>query len=113
MGTFTNDVIAVQNWWLKEIKDLTRKVMAEEEKRQQRQKSQSEKQLGEYRSYADIQDAYGVGAITERKRDKLMEMLEKREQADWSDRQYEMKLDLLHEMYETANQVIADQEGKT
>lgn len=100
------DIVALQTWWMGELKELTRKVMEQEEKRQARERKQSEKMMGDYRTYADIQDAYGMGVITERKRDKLMDLLEKANPEE--DRIYRMKLDMLREMYQIAKNAVEE-----
>ena len=96
--------IAMREWWLGELGALTEKVMKQEEKRQERERAKGEKALGEYRSYADIQDAYGCGAITERQYDRLMDALEKRNIRP--DSLYEAKLELLQEEYQEQNAIL-------
>ena len=100
------DIVALQTWWMGELKELTRRVMEQEEKRQARERKQSEKKMGDYRTYADIQDAYGMGVITEYKRDKLMDLLEKSNPEE--DRIYRMKLDMLSEMFQIAKDAVEE-----
>ena len=107
MTSTARDMIALQEWWIGEIKALTQKVISSEEKRQAKMSASAEKQLGEYRTYNDIQEAYGVGVISERKRDRLMDLLEKAHPEE--DRLYKMKIDLLQEVVAMANRVIEDQ----
>ena len=109
---FYSDIIAVQKWWMGELQTLTEKVLKEEAKRQAKQREQAEKSLGDLRTYNDVQEAYGVGVISEKKRDRLMDQIEKLEQASWPNRQYEMKLDLLRELYATAKKIVEDEEGR-
>ena len=70
------EIVAVQTWWMGEVKALTQKVMEQEAKRQAKAQAKSERLLGEYRTYADVQDAYGCGVISARKRDRLFDLLE-------------------------------------
>lgn len=97
------DMIALQSWWMGQLSAITEKVMADEEKRQKRARASSEKKMGEYRTFNDIQDAYGCGVISEKKRDKLYDLLENMNPEP--DRLYEEKLALLSELYQTAKDV--------
>lgn len=109
MSVFTKDNLALQDWWIHEIEALLDKVVKTEEKRTARLKANAEKQMGEdFRTYTDIQDAYGMGIITERKRDRLMDLLEQSKPEP--DRLYPMKLDMLGELLNTARRVIEDLE---
>lgn len=107
MTSTAMDMIELQEWWIGEVKAITQKVITIEEKRQTKMSANAAKQLGEYRTYNDIQEAYGVGVITERKRDKLMTLLEEANPEE--DRLYRMKLEMLQEMVAMANRVIEDQ----
>ena len=102
------DIVRLQKWWMEQIKALTQKVINEENKRQESVKRKAEKMLGEYRTYNDIQDAYGCGVITARKRDKLMDLLEQVTVED--DTLYRMKLDLLQECYQVAKRAVEERE---
>ena len=106
----TQDVIALQTWWLGELKKLTAKVMQEEDKRQLKVRSKTDALLADFQSKGEILDAYGFGCITEKQKDRLMDLWDKREDASFPARMYGMKLDLLQEMYETAKGVISDSE---
>ena len=99
-------IIALQTWWMGEVKALTQKVMDQEAKRQARDQAKSERLLGEYKTYADVQDAYGCGVISARKRDRLYDLLEKVKPEE--DDLYRMKLDMLAEMYQIAKQAVED-----
>ena len=104
----TKDMIALQEWWIGEVKALTQKVITAEERRKAKLATAAAKMMGEdFRTYNDIQDAYGMGIISERKRDRLVELLEQREPEP--DRLFKMKLELLQEVVETARHVIEDQ----
>jgi hypothetical protein len=98
------DIVAVQTWWMGELKALTKKVAEQEERRQARERERAEKKLGEYRTYSDVQDAYGCGVITERKAYQLYDLLDKINPEE--DRLYLMKLDLLAECYQIAKKAV-------
>ena len=100
------DMMALQSWWMAKLRDMIEKVKKEEEKRQERAKRGVEKQLGEYKTFADVQDAYGCGVISEKKRDRLYDLLEK--QNIEPDRMYEAKMNLLTELYQTAKRVFSE-----
>ena len=104
MSMTDRDMIALQSWWMGELSAITKKVMDDEEKRQKRARASSEKKLGEYKTFMDIQDAYGCGVISEKKRDRLYDLLEKMEPEP--DRLYEKKLALLSELYQNAKEVM-------
>lgn len=100
------EIVALQTWWMGEVKALTQKVMDQETKRQEKARTKSERLMGEYRTYADIQDAYGCGVISARKRDRLFDLLEGIKPEE--DSLYRMKLDMLAEMYQIAKQAVED-----
>lgn len=98
--------ILLQQWWQGEIRELTRKVMAQEEKRQEKAKKKAASMLGSFdiERREDIDDLYGYGVITESKRDKLINLWEKGQQPDEF---YRHKIDLLQDVYtESMNLVI-------
>ena len=98
----------MREWWLKEIKAITAKVMREEDKRQARQKEKAAKALGEYQSYRDIQDAYGCGVISEREFDRLTELLERTQPEE--SKLYRAKIELLQELYDEQKKILDDWE---
>lgn len=100
------EIVALQTWWMGEVKALTKKVMEQEAKRQEKSRSKSERLLGEYRTFADVQDAYGCGVISAKKRDRLYDLLEQVNPEP--DALYQMKLDLLAELYQIAKQAVED-----
>ena len=104
-------IVTVQNWWMKELQQLTKKVMLEEEKRQNKVLKKYNDALADYASTDQILDAYGFGCITERKKDKLLDLWEQREQAMYHDEVYQMKLDLLSELYQVSKNIV-DGESK-
>ena len=100
------DVMQLQSWWMARLKELTDKVNKEEEKRQAKVRRGVERQLGEYKTFADVQDAYGCGVISEAKRDRLYDLLEKQNvEPDWF---YEAKISMLTELYQTAKQIFKE-----
>ena len=104
------EVIALQTWWMGEIKAITKKVMAQEEKRQDRSRLKAEELLADYRSKGEILDAYGFGYITEKQKDRLMDLWDRREESTRPDRLSERKLTLLSELFEDAKRIIRDEE---
>ena len=100
------DVMALQSWWMARLRELTDKVNQEEEKRQAKVKRAAERSMGEYKTYADIQDAYGCGVISARKRDRLFDLLEQTNVEP--DKLYEAKISLLTELYKTAKQIFSE-----
>ena len=102
----SSDVMMLQSWWMARLRELTKKVNEEEEKRQAKVKRGLERKLGEYRTFNDVQDAYGCGVISEKKRDMLYDLLEKQNvEPDWF---YEAKISLLTELYQTAKQIFSE-----
>ena len=100
------DVMTLQSWWMARLRELTEKVNQEEEKRQAKVRRGVERQLGEYKTFADVQDAYGCGVISEKKRDRLYDLLEKQNvEPDWL---YEAKINLLTELYQTAKRIFSE-----
>ena len=93
-------------WWMAQIKKITEQVMAEEEKRQEKVKRQNLKKLGDYKTYNDIQEAYGVGVITEKQFDRLADLLEKSNpEPDWF---YQARIDLLQDLYQEQKQIYRE-----
>lgn len=100
------DVMALQSWWMGQLRELTNKVNKEEEKRQEKARRAAERSMGEYKTYADIQDAYGCGVISAKKRDRLYDLLEQKNVEP--DILYEAKIGLLTELYQTAKQIFSE-----
>lgn len=98
--------IRLREWWISEIRAMTEKVVMEEAKRQAREYKKADKLLGEYQSYADAQDAYGCGAITERQFNRIVDLLEKRNPAE--DPLYQAKIELLQELYQEQKKILGD-----
>ena len=96
--------IQLREWWIAELKAITQKVMNAEAKRQTREREKWEKKLGDYQTFADAQDAYGCGVLTEKQYNRILEMQEKAKPKD--DELYRAKLDLLQELYKTQKEFL-------
>lgn len=104
----TQNIIALQTWWMNELKKITNKVMETESKRQAKEKEKNYDLLADYNSENEILDAYGFGIITERKKDKLLNLWQKREALESDNPLYQMKIKLLSELYQTAKKIVED-----
>ena len=98
--------IRLQQWWMEQLRELTRKVMKEEEKRQAKAAAKAASALGEYTSRDDILEAYGFGSITERQRDKLLDMWD--EVNENGSGLYDAKIALLQDAYQEAQGIMRD-----
>ena len=103
----SREIVALQSWWMGQLQSLTQKVMAEEEKRQEKARRHGAKMLGDLciERREDIDDLYGYGAITEKKRDKLVEVWESRTKPDSL---YDAKIALLKDCYHEAKQIMQE-----
>lgn len=99
--------IKLQRWWMEQIREITRKVMADEERRVARSKAKAAKELADFciERRKDIDDLYGYGTITEKKRDKLIDLFD---QVETAGELYQEKLDLLQDCYTEAQNVLRD-----
>lgn len=102
MTTKTN--IQLLNWWLSELQKLTQKVMKSEDSRVERLKRKYKAELSEYSSLDDIREAYGFGAISEKKYERLCDMWEN-SHVDTSEL-YEAQLNLLQELYQESKSAL-------
>lgn len=103
--------IKLQKWWQGEIRELTRKVMMQEEKRQERANKKAVsmfEDLGIERR-EDIDDLYAYGAITDNKREKLITLWENGQQ---NDAFYEEKIEFLQSAYREVADIIRDLEAE-
>lgn len=91
-------------WWIGEIKGIIERITAQEEKRQEQIRKKNLKALGDYKTYNDIQEAYGVGTITEKQFDRLADLLEKSNPEP--DKLYMAKIELLQELYREQRQIL-------
>ena len=104
MKTETN--LAMRAWWMGQIQRLIEEVTAQEQKRQDKIRRQNLKKLGDYKTYNDIQEAYGVGVITEKQFDRLVDILENSNPEP--DDLYRAKLDLLQEIYQEQKKIYME-----
>ena len=104
MTDLTN--LKMRTWWVGQLKEITEKEMKLEEKRQEKQKARNLKKLGDYKTYNDIQEAYGVGVITEKQFDRLADLLEKSQPEP--DELYRAKMELLKKMYQEQKQLLEE-----
>lgn len=100
--------LEMRAWWIGKIQKITKEVIEEEEKRQEKVKRQYMKKLGDYQTYTDIQEAYGVGVITEKQFDRLVDLLEKRNPEPSI--LYKAKINLLQEIYQEQKQIYHEQQ---
>lgn len=112
VSTSTQEVIDLQKWWMGELKKITGKLMEQEEKRQGRSNAKADKALEDFRSKDDILDAYGFGCITEKQKDRLMDLWDRREREAEPDRTYQMRIELLQEFYQLAKDIIRNNGGE-
>lgn len=103
-------VITLQTWWMGELKALTQKVLKEEEKRQARIRKKNEQILGSFdiERREDIDDLYAYGTITDKKREKLIDLWEQQQAPD---EMHQAKIDMLQEMFQQAKEIIREQEA--
>ena len=99
--------IKLQRWWMEQLREITRKTMEAEDKRQKKARAKAVKDLADYNieRREDIDDLYGYGVITDRKRDKLLDLFD---QIENPDELYQAKIDLLQELYAEAHRVMLD-----
>lgn len=95
--------LLLRSWIMGQISILTERVMAEEEKRQEKYRRRMEKELGDLgiERREDIDDLYGYGTITERKREQLIRIFEGQE----PDELYRAKIDLLQDLYQEQKEI--------
>lgn len=106
----TAEKIRLQKWWQGEIRELTRKEIAKEEKRQEKERKKVSAVFGDLaiERREDIDDLYAYGTISERKRDKLIDMWEN---SQGHDEFYNEKIALLQDAYAESLKVVQDLEG--
>lgn len=98
--------IKLQQWWMNELQKLTDKCLRQEQTRQEKVRQKNETALSDYRSKGEILDAYGCGIITERKKDKLLDLWE--ETNETTNELHERKINLLWELYNDAKRVLEE-----
>ena len=104
------EVIALQTWWMGELKRITKKVMDEEGRRVEKVRVKNAELLADYNNEGEIMDAYGYGIITEKQKDKLLDLWHKVETGSEPEGMYQRKITLLRELFDTAKQIISDEE---
>jgi hypothetical protein len=99
--------VKLQRWWMEQLREITRKTMQAEDKRQQKAREKATKELADLsiERREDIDDLYGYGVITDRKREKLIELFDGMVNHD---ELYQAKIDLLQEFYSEAHRVMLD-----
>lgn len=102
------EVIELQKWWMREISKITQRVTSEEEKRQEKVKKKNQELMGEYQTERDIMDAYGCGVISDRKKNRLLDLLEGQKQEPG--KMYKAKIELLKEVYQQAKLIVQEKE---
>ena len=108
----TQELIDLQKWWLGELSQITRKLMEQEEKRQNKSNAKRERALEDFRKREDILDAYGFGCITEKQKDRLMDLWDEREKQSIPDKVYQDRIGLVSEFYELAKDIIRNNGGE-
>lgn len=107
-----NTTMQLQLWWMEELKKMTGNVMRQEEKRQEAARKKNAKLFGDMdiERREDIDDLYAYGAITDAKREKLINLWE--EMQPEPGELYNLKLKLLKEAYEEAHHIYMDEQEK-
>lgn len=104
--------IKLQRWWMEQLREITRKTMQADDKRQKKARDKVAVMIGDLgiERREDIDELYAYGTITARQRDKLIDLFEKSEEPD---ELYEAKIALLEDAYSEAKRVLRDlgQEG--
>lgn len=98
--------IRLRTWWMGQLRAITNKLIDAENRREERERVKTQKALGEYQTAADIQDAYAYGVITEAKRDKLMDLLDKGTFNATEDKDYRLRMDFLQEDYQNQKEIL-------
>ena len=98
--------IKLQRWWMGEIQQITRKVMEKEEKRQKKEKTKAAEMLADFSSRDDINEAYGYGMISEKWRDKLLDLWDKSNEGHGE--LYDEKIQLLQDAYAEAQAIMSE-----
>ena len=98
--------ILLRQWWMEQLRAISKKLMDAEARREEAERVKAQKMLGEYQTESDIQDAYAYGVITKAKRDKLMDLLEKKDGAPAEDEMYRLKIEFLQEDFQHQKELI-------
>ena len=98
--------IQLRKWWMDQLRELTGKLITAQARKEDAERLKAQKQLGEFSTYTDIQDAYAYGTISEAKRDKLLDLLEKKDGAPTEDEMFRLKIDFLQEDYRHQKELL-------
>ncbi len=98
--------IMLRKWWMEQLRGITKRLMEAEERRVETDRVKAQKQLGDYQTENDIQEAYAYGQITDAKREKLLDLLEKKDGAAAESEMYRLKLDFLQEDYQHQKELL-------
>lgn len=98
--------ILLRQWWMDQLKTISKKLMDAEARREEAERVKAQKTLGEFQTYSDIQDAYAFGTISEAKRDKLMDLLEKKDGTVPEDEMYQLKIEFLQEDFQHQKELL-------
>ena len=95
-----------------ELQKITQKVVEQEERRKFKAEEKYKDLLEEYKSRDEIIDAYGYGFLTEKMKDKLLDIWDKVKEN--SNCEYEAKIGLLQDFYEESKEIVRrlDKEGQ-
>ena len=99
--------IKLQRWWMEQLREITRKTMQADDKRQKKARDKAAVMIGDLgiERREDIDELYAYGSITARQRDKLIDLFEKVEEPD---ELYQAKIDLLQDAYSEAKSILRD-----
>lgn len=98
--------IMLRKWWMEQLKGITGKLMNAEARRIEAERVKAQKQLGDFQTENDVQEAYAYGQITDAKREKLLDLLEKKDSTAAESEMYRLKLDFLKEDFQHQKELI-------
>lgn len=98
--------IRLREWWMEQLKAITKKLMDKETRREEYERAKAQKALGEYQTEADIQEAYAYGMISDAKRDRLLDLLEKGATKAQEDKDYRIRMDFLMQDYKNQKEIL-------
>ena len=99
--------IQLRKWWMDHLRELTGKLITAQARKEDAERLKAQKQLGDYQTENDIQEAYAYGMITDAKRDKLLDLLEKKDGAPTEDEMFRLKIDFLQEDFQHQKELLA------
>lgn len=98
--------IMLRKWWLEQLRGITKKLMDAEARRIEAERVKAQKMLGDFQTEIDVQEAYAFGMITDAKRAKLLDLLEKKDGAAAESEMYHLKIDFLTEDYQHQKELL-------